>query len=223
MKLFIDTADLDEIQEIASWGVLSGATTNPSLLAKQGGRPEDVLKQICQLVDGPVSAEVVATEHKAMIEQGEALAEIHPNIVIKVPITVEGLKAVHTLSSKGIACNVTLIFSVPQAILAARAGARFVSPFVGRLDDRGAEGMDLVREMAEAFAVAGIETEIITASVRHPRHVVEAALAGSHIATLPPDTFRKMIQHPLTDMGLEAFMKAWKERFGDRDIARKEL
>ena len=222
MKLFIDTADLDEIREIASWGVLSGATTNPALLAKQGGSPEDVLRQICEMVDGPVSAEVVATQHEEMIEQALHLADIHPNIVIKVPITVEGLKAVHELSSRGIACNVTLVFSVPQALLAARAGARFVSPFVGRIDDRGAEGMEMVREMAEAFAIAGIGTEIITASVRHPRHVVEAALAGSHIATLPPDTFKKMIQHPLTDLGLEAFMQAWQDRFGDEGLPKKK-
>ncbi len=214
MKLFIDTANLDDIREIASWGVLSGATTNPSLLAREAGSPEEVLREICEIVKGPVSAEVVATESAEMINEGRRLASIHKNIVVKVPMIPEGLKAVKVLSDEGIACNVTLIFSAPQALLAARAGARFVSPFVGRLDDIGEKGMDVVAEIAEAFIAGGIKTEIITASIRHPRHVIEAALAGSHIATIPPAVFRQMIKHPLTDMGLEIFLNDWKARFG---------
>lgn len=214
MKLFIDTANLDDIKEIASWGVLSGATTNPSLLAREGGSPEVILREICEIVKGPVSAEVVATESREMIEEGRRLSAIHENIVVKVPMIPEGLKAVSALSREDIACNVTLIFSAPQALLAARAGAWFVSPFVGRLDDIGERGMDVVAEIAEAFAVGGIETEIITASIRHPRHVIEAALAGSHIATIPPAVFRQMIKHPLTDRGLEIFLNDWKARFG---------
>jgi len=214
MKLFIDTANLDDIREIASWGVLSGATTNPTLLSRESGSPEDILRQICEIVKGPVSAEVVATQSDEMVEEGRRLAAIHENIVVKVPMIPEGLKAVSVLSGEGIACNVTLVFSAPQALLAARAGARFVSPFVGRLDDIGERGMDLVREIAEVFAVGDIDTEIITASVRHPRHVIEAALAGSHIATIPPAVFRQMIKHPLTDKGLEIFMNDWKARFG---------
>ncbi|MEO0146138.1 MAG: fructose-6-phosphate aldolase [candidate division WOR-3 bacterium] len=214
MKLFIDTANLDDIREIASWGVLSGATTNPTLLARERGTPEEVLKEICEIVKGPVSAEVVATETKDMIAEGRRLAAIHDNIVVKIPMIPEGLAAVSALSSEGIACNMTLIFSAPQAILAARAGAKYVSPFVGRLDDIGEKGMDVVEEIAEIFAISGIEAEIITASVRHPRHVVEAALAGSHIATIPPAVFRQMVKHPLTDRGLEIFLNDWKARFG---------
>jgi len=213
MKLFIDTANLDDIREIASWGVLSGATTNPSLLSREGGSPEEILRQICEIIRGPVSAEVVSTESDEMIKEGRRLAAIHENIVVKIPMITEGLKAVSALSSEGIACNVTLVFSAPQALLAARAGARFVSPFVGRLDDIGERGMDVVREIAEIFAISGIETEIITASIRHPRHVIEAALAGSHIATIPPAVFRQMVRHPLTDKGLEIFLSDWKARF----------
>jgi len=214
MKLFIDTANLEDIKEIASWGVLSGATTNPTLLAREGGSPEDVLRQICEIVKGPVSAEVVATESGEMVKEGRRLAAIHKNIVVKVPMIPEGLKAVSILSGEGISCNVTLVFSAPQALLAARAGARFVSPFVGRLDDIGERGMDVVQEIAEAFVIGGIGAEIITASVRHPRHVIEAALAGSHIATIPPAVFRQMVKHPLTDRGLEIFLSDWKARFG---------
>jgi len=214
MKLFIDTANLEDIKEIASWGVLSGATTNPSLLSREGGSPDAVLAEICEVVGGPVSAEVIATEAKKMIEEGRRLSRIHKNIVVKVPMIPEGLKATKALSSEGIACNITLVFSVPQALLAGRAGARYVSPFIGRLDDTGAEGTQLVREMAEVFAISDLDTEIITASVRHPRHVVEAALAGSHIATLPPGVFRKMAEHPLTDKGLEIFLSDWNARFG---------
>lgn len=214
MKLFIDTANLEDIREIASWGVLSGATTNPTLLAREGGSPEEILRRICEIVKGPVSAEVVATVSDEMVKEGRELSAIHGNIVVKVPMTPEGLKAVSILSAEGIACNVTLVFSAPQALLAARAGARYVSPFVGRLDDIGTRGMDVVAEIAEAFVRGGIGTEIITASVRHPRHAIEAALAGSHIATIPPAVFRQMIKHPLTDKGLEIFLSDWKARFG---------
>ncbi|MCG0240025.1 MAG: fructose-6-phosphate aldolase [Firmicutes bacterium] len=209
MKLFIDSANVAEIREAASWGILSGVTTNPTLVAKEGRDFIEVLKEITQIVDGPISAEVVSTEAKAMVEEALPLAELHPNIVIKVPMTAEGLKAVHELARRGIKTNMTLIFSANQALLAARAGATFVSPFVGRLDDVGHDGLQVIRDTAEIFDLHGIETEIIAASIRHPIHVLEAAKAGAHIATCPFKVLQQCIAHPMTDIGLRRFLEDW--------------
>lgn len=211
MKLFIDTANIEEIKEISQWGVLSGVTTNPSLIAKEGRDFEQVIHEITEIVDGPISAEVVAENAEDMIKDGEKLAKIHKNIVIKVPMTSEGLKAIKGLKEKGIRTNCTLIFSANQALLAARAGAAFVSPFIGRMDDIGNQGMNLIREVAEMFDIHGIDTEIIAASVRHPMHVTEAALSGAHIATIPYGVFKKMLNHPLTEKGIEKFNKDWEK------------
>ena len=207
MKLFIDTANIDEIKEIDQWGVLSGVTTNPSLIAKEGRNLNDVIEEITSLVDGPISAEVTGLKAEEMVEEGRALAAINKNVVIKIPMTAEGLKATRILSDKGIDVNVTLIFSANQALLASRAGAAYVSPFIGRLDDLGRDGMDLIGQIAEIFAIHGIEAEIIAASVRHPIHVSQAASMGSDIATIPYKVFKLMLGHPLTDSGLEKFMK----------------
>lgn len=209
LKLFIDSANVAEIREAASWGILSGVTTNPTLVAKEGRDFIEVLKEITQIVDGPISAEVVSTEAKAMVEEALPLAELHPNIVIKVPMTAEGLKAVHELARRGIKTNMTLIFSANQALLAARAGATFVSPFVGRLDDVGHDGLQVIRDTAEIFDLHGIETEIIAASIRHPIHVLEAAKAGAHIATCPFKVLQQCIAHPMTDIGLRRFLEDW--------------
>lgn len=207
MKLFIDTANIDEIKEVAQWGVLSGVTTNPSLIAKEGRNLNDVIEEITNLVDGPISAEVTGLKAEEMVEEGRTLAAINKNVVIKIPMTAEGLKATRILSDEGIDVNVTLIFSANQALLAARAGAAYVSPFIGRLDDLGRDGMDLIGQIAEIFAIHGIEAEIIAASVRHPIHVSHAASMGSDIATIPYKVFKLMLGHPLTDSGLEKFMK----------------
>lgn len=207
MKLFIDTANIDEIKEIAQWGVLSGVTTNPSLIAKEGRNLNDVIEEITSLVDGPISAEVTGLKAEEMVEEGRALAAINKNVVIKIPMTAEGLKATRILSDKGIDVNVTLIFSANQALLASRAGAAYVSPFIGRLDDLGRDGMDLIGQIAEIFAIHGIEAEIIAASVRHPIHVSQAASMGSDIATIPYKVFKLMLGHPLTESGLEKFME----------------
>ncbi|WIF96038.1 fructose-6-phosphate aldolase [Caminicella sporogenes] len=212
MKLFIDTANIEEIREISEWGVLSGVTTNPSLIAKEGRKDfEEVIKEITDIVDGPISAEVVAERAEDMIRDGEKLAKLHKNVVIKIPMTSEGLKAIKGLNEKGIKTNCTLIFSANQALLAARAGASFVSPFIGRMDDIGNEGMNLIREVADIFAIHGIDTEIIAASIRHPMHVTQAALAGAHIATLPYKVLKSMLTHPLTDKGIEKFNKDWEK------------
>lgn len=211
MKFFIDTANVDEIREAASWGILEGVTTNPTLVAKEGRDFIEVLKEITQLVDGPISAEVVSTEAKAMVEEALPLAEIHPNIVIKIPMIPEGLKAAHELARRDIRTNVTLVFSANQALLAARAGASFVSPFVGRLDDINHDGMQVVRDIAEIFDLHGIETEIIAASIRHPLHVTEAAKAGAHIATCPYKVLQQCVAHPLTDAGLKRFLEDWEK------------
>lgn len=211
MKLFIDTANIDEIRQIASWGVLNGATTNPSLIAKEGRDLKDVIEEIIQLVDGPISAEVVAHNAEEMIEQGKALSKIHKNIVIKVPMTEEGLKAIKAFSAMNIKTNCTLIFSANQALLAARAGASFVSPFIGRVDDVGNNGIEIVSEIVQIFDLHGIDTEVIAASIRTPQHVTESALAGSHIATIPFGVFEKMLKHPLTDIGNAKFNKDWKK------------
>ncbi|QEK13246.1 fructose-6-phosphate aldolase [Crassaminicella thermophila] len=212
MKLFIDTANVDEIREISTWGVLAGVTTNPTLIAKEGRNFEEVLKEITALVDGPISAEVMGDTAPEMIQEAEELAKLHKNIVIKIPMTAEGLKAVSELSKKGIKTNVTLVFSANQALLAARAGASFVSPFVGRMDDIGNPGMDLIRDIVNVFDIHGISTEIISASIRHTAHVMESALAGADIATIPYKVFKQMLQHPLTDKGIEKFKADWNSR-----------
>jgi len=209
MKLFIDTANVSEIKNAADMGILSGVTTNPSLIAKEGRDFIEVLKEIVQLVDGPISAEVISLDADGMVEEGLPLAEIHPNIVIKVPMTAEGLKAVHRFAQRGIKTNVTLVFSANQALLAARAGATFVSPFIGRLDDISFDGIALIRDISAIFDIHGIDTEIIAASIRHPMHVTDAALAGAHISTCPYGVLDRMIKHPLTDQGIERFLADW--------------
>ena len=210
MKLFIDTANIDEIKEVNDWGVICGVTTNPSLIAKEGRDFKEVVREITDIVDGPVSAEVVSLEAEGMLEEARDLAVIHENIIIKVPMTKEGLKAVKILKAEGIRTNVTLVFSANQALLAARAGASFVSPFVGRLDDISTEGMKLVQEIADMFAIHCIDCEIIAASIRHPMHVLDSALAGAHISTIPYKVFDQMLNHPLTDSGIDKFLEDWK-------------
>lgn len=210
MKLFIDTANVDEIKEANDWGVISGVTTNPSLVAKEGRDFMQVLREICSIVDGPISAEVISTQADGMVEEAEQLAAVHPNVVIKIPMLPEGLKAVKILTQKGIKTNVTLIFSAAQALLAARAGATYVSPFVGRLDDAANEGMQVVRDIADIFLLHDIPTQIIAASIRHPMHVIEAAKAGAHIATVPYKVLQLMFKHPMTDIGIERFLKDWE-------------
>ena len=210
MKLFIDTANVDEIRKANDLGVICGVTTNPSLIAKEGRIFEEVVKEITSIVDGPISAEVISLESEKMVEEALELVKIHPNIVIKLPMCIEGLKAVKVLASKGIKTNVTLIFSATQALLAARAGATYVSPFVGRLDDIGQEGINLISEVAEIFNIHGIETEIISASIRNPIHVTSSALAGAHIATVPYKVIEQMTKHPLTDAGIAKFLKDWE-------------
>ena len=210
MKLFIDTADVDEIREINSWGVIDGVTTNPSLIAKSGRKFEEVVREITTIVDGPISAEVISEDHEGMIEEAKKLSKIHKNIIIKIPMTKEGLKAVKVLSEEGIKTNVTLVFSSTQALLAAKAGATYVSPFLGRLDDISSDGIYLIEEIVTIFNNYDIKTEIISASIRHPMHVVQCALAGSDIATIPYKVFMQMLNHPLTDTGIEKFLKDWE-------------
>ena len=210
MKLFIDTANVDYIREANDLGVICGVTTNPSLLAKEGRNSKEVVTEITSIVDGPISAEVISMEAKGMVEEALELAKIHPNIVIKIPMCAEGLKATKILHAKGVKTNVTLIFSAVQALLAARAGATYVSPFLGRLDDIGQDGMILIEDIAEIFDLHGIDTEIIAASIRHPIHVLEAAKAGAHIATVPYNILMQMINHPLTKSGIERFLKDWE-------------
>ena len=210
MKLFIDTANIEEIKEANALGVICGVTTNPSLIAREGRDFIQVVKEITEIVDGPISAEVISLEHEGMVTEAKELAKIHSNIVIKIPMTLEGLKAVKILSELGIKTNVTLIFSSTQALLAARAGATFVSPFLGRLDDIGQDGMILIEEIVDIFNVHEIKTEIISASVRHPIHVVEAARLGSHIATVPYKVIVQMAKHPLTNEGIDKFLKDWE-------------
>ncbi|MDR1640270.1 MAG: fructose-6-phosphate aldolase [Clostridiales bacterium] len=210
MKLFIDTANTNDIREANALGVICGVTTNPSLIAKEGRDFIEVVKEIATIVDGPISAEVISLEHKAMVEEARNLATIHPNIVIKIPMVPEGLKAVKVLSAEGIRTNVTLIFSASQALLAARAGASYVSPFLGRLDDIGSDGMILIEDIVQIFSTHGIETEIIAASIRHPIHVIQAAKIGAHIATVPYSVILQMTKHPLTDAGVARFLKDWE-------------
>ncbi len=210
MELYLDTANIDQIREVASWGVLSGVTTNPSLVAKEGRDFKATIAEIAEIVKGPVSAEVIATDAAGMIEEAHELARISGHVVIKVPMTEEGLKATRALSDEGIPVNVTLIFSTPQALLAARAGAAYVSPFLGRIDDVGGDGVGLVEEIAEVFALHDIDTRIIAASIRHPRHVVAAARAGADIATVPYKVMKQLVKHPLTDIGIERFLADWR-------------
>lgn len=210
IKLFIDTANVDEIREAYALGVICGVTTNPSLIAKEGRNFESVVREIAAIVDGPISAEVVGTEAPDMVAEAQELSAIHPNVIIKIPMTAEGLKATKILAEKGIRTNVTLIFTANQALLAARAGATYVSPFVGRLDDISQDGMDLIYDIVEIFDRHGITTEIITASVRHPVHVTAAAKAGAHIATIPYKVIMQMIKHPLTDAGIKKFLEDWE-------------
>ena len=216
MKIFVDTADLDEIRELASWGIVDGVTTNPTLVARSGRSFKEIIDEIFDIVDGPISLEVVSEKAEDMIKEAENLvskiSEKHrKNIAIKIPINPEGLKAVKVLSKKGIQTNVTLIFSANQALLAAKAGATFVSPFIGRLDDIGQDGMQIVEEIMEIFINYDIETEVIVASIRHPIHVIDAARIGADIATIPPDIIRKMVKHSLTDVGIEKFLTDWKK------------
>ena len=210
MRFFIDTANIEEIKEANELGVICGVTTNPSLIAKEGRDSIEVVKEISTIVDGPISAEVISLDHKGMVEEADKLSKIHKNIVIKLPMTLEGLKATKILSQKGIKTNVTLIFSATQALLAARAGATYVSPFVGRLDDIGQDGLSLIEEIVDIFNVNAIETEIIVASVRNPIHVAQAARMGADIATVPYKVITQMTKHPLTDKGIENFLKDWE-------------
>jgi len=209
MKFYLDTASVKEIQEAASLGLLDGVTTNPSLVAKEGRVFREVLVEICNIVDGPISAEVVSIEADAMVKEGRDLAKIHKNIVVKVPLIAEGLKATKRLSAEGIRVNVTLCFSPTQALLAAKAGAWCVSPFIGRLDDISSNGMELIRQIITIYKNYDFKTFVLVASVRHPQHVVEAALAGGHICTMPFTIFQQMVKHPLTDLGLKKFLADW--------------
>ncbi|MBK6897723.1 MAG: fructose-6-phosphate aldolase [bacterium] len=215
MKFFIDTADLDEIRDALSMGVLDGVTTNPSLMARAGRKDTDkLLKEICDLVEGPVSGEVVALDAAGMIKEGKRLSGISEHLVVKIPLTIDGLKATRALSDEGIPVNMTLCFTVSQALLAAKAGAAYVSPFVGRLDDISQDGMGLIEDIVTVFEKYEIGTEIIVASVRHPDHVVRAALLGADIATIPHKVIKQLVQHPLTDQGIAAFMKDWNKLQG---------
>ena len=216
MKFFIDTANVEDIRKANNMGIICGVTTNPSLIAKEGRDFNQVIEEIASIVDGPISGEVKATttDAEGMIKEGREIAAIHPNMIVKIPMTTEGLKAVKVLTAEGIKTNVTLIFSANQALLAARAGATYVSPFLGRLDDISVCGTDLIRDIVEIFEVAGIDTEIIAASVRHPMHVTECALAGADIATVPYKVLEQMTHHPLTDQGIEKFQKDYLAVFG---------
>jgi transaldolase len=211
MKFFIDTANIDEIKEANSMGMVDGVTTNPTLIAKEDGKFEDILKQICEIVDGPISAEVISLDADGMAKEARNLADIHKNITVKIPMTVDGLKAVRTLSSEGIKTNVTLVFSPLQALMAAKAGATFVSPFVGRLDDLSQEGLILVEQIVEIYNNYAYDTEIIVASVRNPLHVLESAMMGADIATIPFDVLKKLAAHPMTDKGIKAFLDDWNK------------
>lgn len=217
MRFFVDTANVEDIKKANDMGVICGVTTNPSLIAKEGRDFEEVIKEITSIVDGPISGEVKATtvDAEGMIKEGREIAKIHPNMVVKIPMTVEGLKAVKVLNNEGIKTNVTLVFTANQALLAARAGATYVSPFLGRLDDISTPGIDLIRQVAEIFEIHGIETQIIAASIRNPIHVTECALAGADIATVPYKLFEQMTKHPLTEQGIEKFQADYKAVFGE--------
>ena len=216
MKIFIDTANIEQIKEVNSWGILDGVTTNPSLIAKEKKDFATIVNEICEVVDGPISVEVIGLKSEEMFDEGMKLAAINDNIVIKVPMTEDGLKATKMLSREGISVNMTLIFSANQALLAAKAGARYVSPFVGRLDDVGQDGMDLISEIMDILDNYDFDTEVIVASVRDPIHVTEAARMGAHVATIPFDVLKKMFKHPLTDIGIERFLKDWEKVKGGK-------
>lgn len=209
MKIFIDTADVAAIREYAAIGIIDGVTTNPSLIAKTGRKFADVVHEICAVIDGPISAEAISVDAKEMIPEARALAKIHENIVVKIPMTAEGLKTVRAVSAEGIKTNVTLCFSSPQALLAAKAGATYVSPFVGRLDDVSADGMGLIEEIVEIYGNYDFDTQVLVASIRHPLHFVEAARMGAHVATVPPNVLGQLLRHPLTDLGVEKFLQDW--------------
>ena len=212
MKFFIDTANISEIKRINEWGILDGVTTNPSLIAKESGkRFEAIIEEICGIVDGPISAEVIALDAPTMIKEGRELAKIHKNVVVKVPLTAEGLKATHAFKAEGIRSNVTLCFSATQGLMAAKAGATYVSPFIGRLDDINLVGMELIEELVAIFATHELDTNVLAASIRSPRHVTDAALAGANVATIPTKVFDQMLAHPLTDKGIEGFLNDWKK------------
>ena len=220
MKFFLDTANLDELRKGASWGIVDGVTTNPSLIAKEGRPIEEQVAEICKIVDGDVSAEVVSTEANAMIAEGLKLAKIHKNIVVKCPLTRDGIKATSALSKQGIRVNVTLCFSAGQALLAAKAGAYIISPFVGRLDDIGWTGMDLIKSITHIYSNYGYKTQVLAASLRSPTHVIDSALAGAHIGTMPFKVLDMLFNHPLTDKGLDQFMKDWGKVFQETGAAR---
>jgi transaldolase len=211
MKFFIDTANINEIKEAASIGILDGVTTNPTLISREEGHPNDILKKICEIVDGPISAEVVSLDWEGMVKEGTEIAKLHDNIVVKIPMTKEGLKAVNALKTDGIRTNVTLVFTAIQALLAARAGASFISPFVGRLDDISTPGMESISQIVQIFRNYSIQTEIIVASIRNPLHVLDAALMGADIATIPFKVIEQLSQHPLTDKGIENFLNDWEK------------
>lgn len=219
MKFFLDTANLDELKKGASWGIVDGVTTNPTLIAKEGRPIEEQVRRICDIVDGDISAEVVATEFPAMVQEGKRLAKIHKNIVVKCPLTRDGIRATSALSKEGIRVNVTLCFSPSQALLAAKAGAYIISPFVGRLDDVSTSGMDLVRNIIQIYKNYGFQTQVLAASLRTPTHVVESALAGAHIGTMPFKVLDTLFNHPLTDKGLEQFLKDWAKVFQEAPVA----
>jgi transaldolase len=209
MRFFIDTANMDEIREANEMGVLDGVTTNPTHISKEEGTFEQIILEICELVDGPVSAEVVSTDWRSMLQEARHLASIHDNVVVKVPITLDGLKAIKACSDEGIRTNVTLCFSPNQALLAAKAGAAYISPFLGRLDDIGHVGMDLIKTIRQIYDNYSFQTEVLAASLRHPLHVIDAARAGADVSTLPPDVLKKLLAHPLTDDGVERFLRDW--------------
>lgn len=213
MRIFIDTANIDEIKEINRMGFLSGVTTNPSLVAKEKRDYAEVVKEICGIVDGPISAEVLALDYPTMVKEGKALAAIHPNVVVKIPMTEEGLQAIRSLYEAGVNTNATLVFSPAQALLAARAGARYVSPFIGRVDDISNDGLTLLHDIMVIFDQFALETEVIAASIRHPMHAVESAKIGAHIATIPYGVIKQMVRHPLTDAGIDKFLQDWKKAF----------
>jgi transaldolase len=220
MKFFLDTANLDELKAAARWGIIDGVTTNPSLIAKEGVPIEEQILKICEIMDGDVSAEVVSLESDAMLVEGRKLAKLHPNVVVKVPLTRDGIRTCSLLSREGIRVNVTLCFSAAQALLAAKAGAYFISPFVGRLDDMGANGIDLIRDIVQIYRNFGFNTQVLAASLRNSTHVIEAAKAGAHIATLPFKVVDALFHHPLTDKGLEQFMKDYAKVFRAAPSAR---
>mgnify|MGYP001577055977 FL=1 len=211
MKFFIDTANINEIKEAASYGLLDGVTTNPSLVAKEGKNFRELLDEIIKIVDGPISAEVVSTDYDGIMKEAHELANIHKNIVVKVPLIKEGIKAVKSLTEEGIKTNVTLCFSPSQALLAAKAGATYISPFVGRLDDISHDGMELIQQIVKIYNNYNYKTQVLVASILHPLHLVEAALMGAHVATMPFDVINKLFKHPLTDLGLEKFLSDWKK------------